>query len=60
MSFGEALQEAEQAISRIRAGEDYIDLKAASVSRVRKRQHQLARQARICNPQASATNHVDT
>ena len=44
--FGEALQEAEQAISRIRAGEDYIDLKPQA-SQVRKRQHQLARRARM-------------
>ncbi|MCY3831469.1 MAG: AAA family ATPase [Chloroflexi bacterium] len=44
--FGEALKEAEQAINRIRAGEDYIDLKPQT-SQVRKRQHQLARQARL-------------
>ena len=44
--FGDALREAEQAISRIRAGEDYIDLKPQA-SQVRKRQHQLARQARM-------------
>lgn len=44
--FGEALKEAEQAINRIRAGEDYIDLKPQA-SQVRKRQHQLARQARL-------------
>ncbi len=44
--FGEALLEAEQAISRIRAGEDYIDLKPQA-SQVRKRQHQLARQAQM-------------
>lgn len=44
--FGQAMQEAEQAISRIRAGEDYINLKP-QVSRVRKRQHQLARQAQM-------------
>ena len=44
--FGDALQEAEQAISRIRAGEDYIDLRPQA-SQVRKRQHQLARQARM-------------
>ena len=43
---GDALAEAEQAISRIRAGEDYIDLKPQA-SQVRKRQHQLARQARM-------------
>ena len=44
--FGEALSEAEQAIGRIRAGEDYIDLKPQASS-VRKRQHQLARQAQL-------------
>ena len=44
--FGQAIQEAEQAISRIRAGEDYIDLKP-QVSQIRKRQHQLARQAQM-------------
>ena len=44
--FGEALLEAEQAISRIRAGEDHIDLKP-QVAQVRKRQHQLARQAQL-------------
>ena len=43
---GQALLEAEQAISRIRAGEDYIDLKPQA-SQIRKRQHQLARQARM-------------
>lgn len=45
-SFGEALLEAEHAISRIRAGEDYIDLKPQA-SQVRKRQHQLARRAHL-------------
>ncbi len=44
--FGEALQEAEHAIKRIRAGEDYIDLKPQA-SQIRKRQHQLARQAHM-------------
>ena len=44
--FGEALLEAEQAISRIRAGEEYIDLKPQA-AQVRKRQHQLARQAQL-------------
>ncbi|MCY3798087.1 MAG: AAA family ATPase [Chloroflexi bacterium] len=44
--FGDALAEADQAISRIRAGEDYIDLKPQA-SQVRKRQHQLARQAHL-------------
>lgn len=44
--FGDALQEAERAIRRIRAGEDYIDLKPQA-SQARKRQHQLARQAHL-------------
>lgn len=44
--FGEALWEAQQAINRIRAGEDYINLKPQA-SQVRKRQHQLARQAHM-------------
>lgn len=44
--FGEAIQEAERAISRIRAGEQYINLKPQA-AQVRKRQHQLARQARM-------------
>ncbi len=44
--FGEALWEAQQAINKIRAGEDYINLKPQA-SPVRKRQHQLARQARM-------------
>ena len=43
---GEAIAEAEQAISRIRAGEDYINLKPQA-SQIRKRQHQLARQAHM-------------
>ena len=43
---GAALQEAEQAISRIRAGEDNIDLQPQA-SQIRKRQHRLARQARL-------------
>ena len=44
--FGQAIQEAEQAIKRIRAGEDYIDLQPQA-SQIRKRQHQLARQAHM-------------
>ena len=44
--FGEAMMEVENAISRIRDGEDYIDLKPQA-SQVRKRQHQLARQAKM-------------
>ena len=42
----EAMQEAERAINRIRAGENYIQLKPQS-SQIRKRQHQLAGQARL-------------
>ncbi len=45
-TFGAALEEAERAISRIRAGEEYINLKPQA-SQVRKRQHQLARQAHM-------------
>ena len=44
--FGDAIVEAEQAINRIRAGEDYINLKPQA-SQVRKRQHQLARRAQM-------------
>ncbi len=44
--FGDAMMEAQQAISRIRAGEDYINLKPQA-SQVRKRQHKLARQAHM-------------
>ena len=44
--FGDAIMEAQHAISRIRAGEDYINLKPQA-SQARKRQHQLARQAHM-------------
>ena len=44
--FGEALWEAENAIKRIRAGEDYINLRPQA-AQARKRQHQLARQAHL-------------
>ena len=44
--LGHALQEAQNAINRIRSGEDYIDLKPQA-SAIRKRQHQLARQAHM-------------
>ncbi len=44
--FGDAVWEAEQAINRIRSGEDYINLKPQA-SQIRKRQHQLARQAHM-------------
>lgn len=46
--FGEAMLEAERAISRIRAGEDRIQLKPQS-PRIRRRQHQLAGQARMAS-----------
>ncbi len=44
--FGEAMLEAERAINRIRTGEDRIDLKPQA-SPIRRRQHELARQARM-------------
>ncbi len=44
--FGDAMMETQHAISRIRAGEDYINLKPQA-SQVRKRQHKLARQAHM-------------
>ncbi len=44
--FGEAIWEAEQAINRIRAGEEFINLQPQA-SQIRKRQHQLARQAQM-------------
>ncbi len=44
--IGEAILEAEQAIKRIRAGEDYINLKPRA-SQIRKRQHELARRAQM-------------
>ena len=46
--FGEAMLEAERAINRIRAGEDHIHLKPQG-SQIRKRQHQLAGQARMAS-----------
>ena len=45
-TFGEALWEAQQAINRIRGGEEFIKLKPQA-SQIRKRQHQLARQAQM-------------
>jgi len=45
-STDKALWEAEQAIQRIRAGEDLVKLKPQSAS-TRKRQHDLARQAQL-------------
>ena len=44
--FGDAIREAEQAIMRIRAGADYIDL-TPQESRIRRRQHELARKAQL-------------
>lgn len=44
--FGEALREAEAAILQIRAGADFIDL-VPQESSIRRRQHQLARQAQL-------------
>ena len=49
--FGEAMLEAERAIHRIRAGEDHIELKPQG-SHIRKRQHQLAGQARLASASA--------
>ena len=45
-AVGEAMQEAEHAIRRIREGEDFINLRPQA-SQVRKRQHQLARKAHM-------------
>ncbi|MBC8098438.1 MAG: AAA family ATPase [Armatimonadetes bacterium] len=42
--FGEALQEVEVAIGRVRAGAEYVNL-APQESNIRRRQHQLARRA---------------
>jgi hypothetical protein len=44
--FGEAMREAEVAIMKIRAGADYVDL-APQASHVRRKQHQMARQAQL-------------
>jgi len=44
--FGDAIQEAEEAIMRIRAGEEYVDLTPQTAA-VRRRQHQLARRAQL-------------
>lgn len=44
--FGQAMLEVERAINRIRAGEAQIDL-TPQASHVRKRQHQMARQAHM-------------
>lgn len=49
--FGEAMLETERAIHRIRAGEDHIELKPQN-SQIRKRQHQLAGQARLASASA--------
>jgi len=44
--FDDAMLEAEQAIMRIRSGEDYVVLNP-QVSHIRKQQHRLARQAQL-------------
>lgn len=44
--FGEALQETERAIIKVRAGAQYIDLLPAGAG-IRRRQHQLAKQAQL-------------
>lgn len=44
--FGDAMLETEQAIMRVRAGEEAVDL-APQTSHVRKLQHQMARQADV-------------
>lgn len=55
-TFGEAMLEAERAINRIRAGENYIDLKP-QISQIRKRQHQLAGQSRLASTSAGTEPH---
>ncbi len=44
--FGDAIREAEQAIMRIRAGAQYVDL-LPQKNHIRRRQHQLARKAQL-------------
>ena len=46
--FGEALREAEQAIMKVRAGAEFIDL-APQESMIRRRQHEMARQAQLAS-----------
>ncbi len=45
-SFGEAMSEAEEAILRVQAGEDAVDL-SARPQEIRRRQHQMAQQAQL-------------
>jgi len=44
--FDDAIQETEEAIMRIRSGEDYVDLAPQSAA-IRRRQHQMARKAQL-------------
>lgn len=44
--FGEAMRETKAAIMQVRAGADYVDL-APQASHIRRRQHEIARQARL-------------
>ena len=45
-SFGDAMNEAEEAILRVRAGEDAVDLSVRPVE-IRRRQHEMAQQAHL-------------
>ena len=45
-SFGEAMNEAEEAILRVQSGEDAVDL-SARPQEIRRRQHQMAQQAQL-------------
>jgi len=45
-SFGEAMNETEEAILRVQAGEDAVDL-SARPAEIRRRQHQMAEQAQL-------------
>ena len=45
-SFGDAMSEAEEAIVRVRAGEDAVDLSARPLE-IRRRQHAMAQQAQL-------------
>ncbi len=45
-SFGDAMNEAEEAILRVRGGEDAVDLSARPVE-IRRRQHEMAQQAQL-------------
>ena len=45
-SFGDAMSEAEEAILRVRGGEDAVDLTARPVE-IRRRQHDMAQQAQL-------------